>query len=158
MNRNQIWKLILPVLAAGLVCARPALAQSSQSAGSSTNSFIQVYDVTKEVKVEGTIQKIETQTPNLPMGTHVLIQTTQGVIDAHLGAGPAAKPSFLGISEGEDVTLVGMMQTVGGNQILLTRLLTTPSHIFVLRNEHGIPVRGNPNRSPAAAKTQKGGL
>ena len=154
---NQIWKFILPVLAAGLIGAGPTLAQSSQ-ADSSATSFVHVYDLSKEVKIEGTIQKIQTDEGNLPLGTHVLIQTAQGVVDAHLGSGEPAKPSYLGIAEGQNVTLVGMMQTVAGNQILLTRLMTTPSHIFVLRNEHGIPVRGVPGHSPLAEKTQKGGL
>ncbi len=159
MTRNRSWKLILPALAAGLFAVMPAFGQTAApAADSSANSMVHVYDLTKEVKVVGTIQKIDTAGDSLPLGTHILVQTLQGVVDAHLGLGQAANPSHLGIEEGQSVTLVGMMETVGSGQVLLTRLLTTSNHIFVLRNEHGIPVRGIPRHSPMAAQTQKGGL
>lgn len=158
MTSNRGWKFIMQVLSAAVVFATPAFAQSSQSAAASTASFAHVYDVTKEVKVEGTIQKIETDGKVAPIGTHFLVQTAQGVVDAHLGSSAAAQPSYLGVSEGESVTLVGMMETIGGNQILVARLLTTPNRIFVLRNEHGIPVRGVGGRSLRASQTQKGGI
>jgi hypothetical protein len=159
MTSNRFWKFVLPALVAGLSFITPTFGQAAgQQADSSANSFVHVYDVTKEIKVEGSIQKIETGTTDLPLGTHVLIQTAQGVVDAHLGSSTGANPSYLGITEGQNVTLVGMMETFAGNQILLARLMTTPSHIFVLRNEHGIPVRGVPTHSHFPAQTQKGGL
>jgi hypothetical protein len=158
MTKGRSWRLFLPVLAAGVLLATTAFAQSSgQQADSSTNSFVHVYDLSKEVKITGTIQKIETSGA-VPIGTHVLVQTAQGTVDAHVGFGEAAKPSYLGIADGQSVTLVGMMENFDGNQILLARLLTTSNHIFVLRNEHGIPVRGIPHRGTSAAATQKGGL
>jgi hypothetical protein len=156
MIRNPKWEFIFAVTAAGLFIAMPAVARPGQA--SASKSFVQVYDITKEVKVEGTIQKIETEGVNTPTGTHVLIQTAQGVVDAHLGSGAAAKPSYLGISAGDEVALVGMMQKLDGNQVLLARLLTTSDHIFVLRNEHGIPARGIAIRSSQESQTEKGGL
>lgn len=156
MIRNFSWKFILAASAAGLFIAMPAVAQAGQAPAS--KSFVHVYDITKEVKIEGTIQKIETEGVNTPIGTHVLIQTAQGVVDAHLGSGAAARPSYLGIGEGDEVELVGMMQKVGGNQVLLARLLTTSDRIFVLRNERGIPARGVAVRSSQESQTEKGGL
>jgi hypothetical protein len=159
MIGNQSWRFVLPILCAGLLCAMPAAAQSSPGAGAPANSMVRVYDIAKEIKVEGTIQKIQTDaTAHVPLGTHVLIQTADGLVDAHLGTGAAAKPAYLGISEGQTVTLVGMMETINNNPVLITRLMTTSSRIFVLRNEQGIPVRGIRGQSPLAARTQKGGL
>jgi len=156
MIRNPKWKFIFAVTAAGLFIAMPAVAQPRQA--SVSKSFVHVYDITKEVRVEGTIQKIDADSVNAPIGTHVLIQTAQGVVDAHLGSGAAAKPTYLGISAGDEVALVGMMQKLDGNQVLLARLLTTSDHIFVLRNEHGIPARGVAIRSSQESQTEKGGL
>jgi hypothetical protein len=75
-----------------------------------------------------------------------------GVVDAHLGFGAASKPKYLGISAGQSVTVIGMMQTIGSANVLIARILTTPNRIFVLRNEHGVPIRAIPRRS-ARAKT-----
>ncbi|HKS81644.1 MAG TPA: hypothetical protein VJR23_09065 [Candidatus Acidoferrales bacterium] len=157
MVRNHKWKFILAAAAMGLFVAMAAPAQSGRAA-SSSKSFVHVYEISKEVKIEGTIQKIETEGVNAPIGTHVLIQTAQGIVDAHLGSGAAASPSNLGIGAGDEVELVGMMQKVDGNQVLLARLLTTSDHIFVLRNEHGIPARGVAIRGMQGSQTEKGGL
>jgi len=160
MNRNTMWRLLLPVVAAGLHCVAPVRAQSAASSTGTSQgtSNFSSYDLTKEIKVEGTIAKIDTTSTSAPLGTHILVQTAQGLVDAHLGFGPVAKPNYLGIAEGENVTIVGMMEDVGGNSILLTRILTTPSRIFLLRNEHGVAVRAIPRGSSSAIKTQKGGL
>lgn len=161
MISNRNWKLFLPVLVAGTIFILPAKAQTSSAAAASSTQAKTVkagYDLAKEVKIEGVIEKIDATSANTPMGTHILVLTPQGEVDAHLGFGVAAKPTRLGIEEGQTVTVQGMMESLGDNQVLLARLLTTPSHIFVLRNEHGIPVRGATNNNANSAPTQKGGL
>jgi hypothetical protein len=161
MISNRNWKLFLPAMAAGLIFILPVNAQTTFQAAASTqeaNTLKTGYDLTKEIKIQGTISKIDTTGTNAPIGTHILVQTPQGVVDAHLGFGLSARPGYLGISEGQSVTIVGMNEAIGPNQVLLARLLTTSNRIFVLRNEHGIPVRGVQHNSPLGAKTQKGGL
>lgn len=144
------WRVLIIALVLAVVAAAPAKAQeadSSTAPSARANTMVPTYDVTKEVKIEGTIQKIDASGTAGPIGTHILIQTAQGVVDAHLGFGSAAKPARLGISQGQSVTVTGMMQNFGGANVLMARILTTPNHIFVLRNEHGIPVRGVPRGS-----------
>jgi hypothetical protein len=142
-------KLFIILLILGFIAAAPAKAQTagSSSADARANTMAPVYDVTKEVKVEGTIQKIDDFGTNGPVGTHIMVQTAQGVVDAHLGFGAASTPEYLGIAQGQSVTLTGMMQSFDGTNVLMARILTTSNHIFVLRNEHGIPVRAIPRGS-----------
>jgi hypothetical protein len=109
-----------------------------------TSAVVPVYDVAKEIKVQGTIKKIDGFGTSGPVGTHIFIQTATGTVDAHLGFGAAARPRRLGIAPGQSVTVVGMMQAVGSANVLMARILTTRSHIFVLRNEHGVPIRAVP--------------
>jgi hypothetical protein len=161
MISNRSRKLFLPALAVGIIFILPVNAQTFSAAATSSTQAKTVktgYDLAKEVKIEGVIEKIDATSANTPMGTHILVQTPQGDVDAHLGFGQAAKPARLGIEEGQNVTIIGMMSNVGDTQVLLARLLTTPNRIFVLRNEHGIPVRGVLNNSGNAGRTQKGGL
>ena len=152
--------LILLAAVVGALCAAPLNAQDAAPAtsASSSTALVPAYNLSKEVKIQGTIQKIDVASPTGPMGTHVLIQTAQGVVDAHLGYGPAAKPAYLGITEGLNITVVGMMENFEGSEILITRLLQTPTRIFILRNEHGIPIRAVPRGASPASKSQEGGI
>jgi hypothetical protein len=142
------WKISTPfalsTLALCLVGVAPAKAQAPEA---TRNTMVPAYDLTKEVKVQGTIEKIDGFGTNGPIGTHILIQTAAGTVDAHLGYGSASNPKQLGIAVGQSVSVIGMMETVGNSNVLMARILTTPSRIFVLRNEHGVPIRGVPRRN-----------
>lgn len=133
--------LILSAVAAGRLGAQTAPSRSTR------NTMVPAYDMSKEVKVQGVIEKINGFGNDGPIGTHILIQTPSGVVDAHLGFGSAASSKNLGISVGQNVTVVGMMEAVGNGSVLMARILTTPSRVIVLRNEHGIPVRGTTHRN-----------
>ncbi|HLV93783.1 MAG TPA: hypothetical protein VKS44_01215 [Candidatus Acidoferrales bacterium] len=153
----RCWKSWIPFVllapAIGLVGAHSLNAQTRSSAGVPTsNTMVPSYDLAKEVRVQGTIEKIDGFGTSGPIGTHIYIQTAAGTIDAHLGFGAASKPGHLGIAPGQSVTVIGMMEIVGRTNVLIARILTTPNHIFVLRNEHGVPIRGIPHGS-ARAKT-----
>ena len=104
------------------------------------------------------MEGIESAGTNLPIGTHILIQTAQGIVDAHLGNGRAASPNYLDLWTGESVTVLGMIERAGGKDMVLARILSTPNHIFILRNQHGIPVRGTARTSSVGSNALKGGL
>jgi hypothetical protein len=142
-------KLFMPVLPFAVIFTVSAEAQTAASAplAPRANTMVPVYDLTKEVKIQGTIQKIDGFGTSGPIGTHVLLETSSGALDAHLGFGAASSPKYLGIAPGQNVTVTGMMETIGATNVLMARILTTPNHIFVLRNEHGIPVRAIPGGS-----------
>lgn len=153
---RRTWKLSLCVLLFVAACIVSVKGQTVPSAPTA-NTMVPAYDLTKEVKIQGTIQKIDGFGTNGPIGTHILLETSNGVLDAHLGFGAASSPKYLGIAIGQNVTVTGMMETVGDTSILMARILTTPNHVFVLRNEHGIPVRTVPRGSlPAKDLTSLG--
>jgi hypothetical protein len=162
----MIWKRLrefaVVCAAASLFLIPSANAHSASSSATQQSAIAPtdapVYDMSKEIKVQGTIQQIEMVGPGGPLGTHVLIQTSQGVVDAHLGYRKATTAENLGLSVGQEIQITGRMANIGGDSVLLARLLTTPTHIFILRSEHGIPVRMLPRNGPPAAITAKGGL
>jgi hypothetical protein len=150
-------------LALVFLAGHPVNAQSpaaTPAANSDLAALTPVYDATKEIKVQGNILKIEAAAGGSTLiGTHIQVQTAQGVVDTHLGSGVIFSPNALGLFVGESVTVTGMMATVGGNSVLLARVLTTPNHVFNLRNEHGIPARSlMPRGNSSSANSVKGGL
>jgi cell division ATPase FtsA len=153
-------------LMAGLWCLTglPLNAQSSSTSSNTSPSAVghsaltPAYDLSKEITVHGTVQQIETGNTD-PAGLHVILQATQGDIDAHLAISRAVNASSLGLSVGQHIEITGMMATIDGNSVLLARILTTPTRIFVLRSPHGIPVRVIPRgNSAAGSRTFQGGL
>lgn len=153
MKRNiagSSWKLaVLCVLAFGLVAILPAHAQNTNSssahsataANSQTNAAITAYDLSKEVVVQGNIQKIDTAGDRVPMGAHLLVATSTGVVDAHLGLLNAASLKLLGLYNGEAVSLTGITETGNGNSVLLVRILNVAGRDFALRTKHGFPLK-----------------
>jgi hypothetical protein len=164
MIRNPGLKTLLAgTLALASMAALPANAQSSASTSAAVTTSSELgpaYDVAKEIKIQGNILKIEAVTGNSGLlGTHAQIQTPQGVVDAHLGAGNIATAQTLGLYPGQSVTVTGMMAAIGENSVLLVRTLTTSSRVFILRNERGIPARSLlPRSGSSSANVVKGGL
>ena len=156
MTSNAVRKIIL---SCGLAMILLPLSANAQSAATSSAMTSPVYDVNKEIKIDGTIDKIETNSSGGPIGTHLLVISAQGVVDVHLGASMAVTAKNLGLSVGESIHVTGMMANVGANSVLLTRILTTSNHIYMLRNEHGAPIRSlMPRGAASSANSQKGAL
>lgn len=156
MTRNAIRKLLWGCVLAMIILP---LSANAQTAVSTTALSSPTYDLSKEIKVDGTIEKIGGNTSGAPIGTHLLVQTAQGVLDVHLGASRAASAQNLGLSVGQSIHVTGMMSSASGNAVLLARILTTSDHIYMLRNEHGAPIRSlMPRATASSASSQKGAL
>jgi hypothetical protein len=138
----------------GIVLFPVARAQTSSS--SSTQSV--GYDLSKETQVQGTIQQIDNSEGRTPLGTHILVETSEGIVDAHLGALNKASFEALSLQVGQSVALTGMQESMDNGSVFLVRLLTTPSRIVILRNERGYPVRSLlPRGSYSSPAMMKGG-
>jgi hypothetical protein len=153
MSRKLSFAAILCCALSIVLLAPSARAQSVVSA---QDPIAPIYDATKEIKIQGTIRQIETVKTGVA-GTHLMIETQNGAVNAHLGASPAADAKRLGLSVGQSVEITGMMATIGGSNVFLARTLVVDTRTITLRSEHGIPVRAaKPQKTAAAAP--KGGL
>ena len=153
---HAIWNISLLL---GFAVIFAPVRASAQTAVNSTQLSSSTYDINKEIKIQGTIEKIVGGASGSFSGSHVLIQASDGIVDVNLGSSSAVSAKNLGLSVGENITITGMMATVGGNSVLLARILTTSNHIYMLRNERGAPVRSLlPRGASASTSTQKGAL
>jgi hypothetical protein len=148
MSGNLARKL---VFVCGLIASLLPLSANGQTAASSAQLSSPIYDLNKEIKFQGTIDKIQSSTSGGPMGTHLLVLTRQGMVDVHLGASAAVSAKNLGLSVGESIDVTGMMATA--------RILTTSNHIYMLRNERGVPIRSlTPRAASSSTSSEKGAL
>jgi hypothetical protein len=102
----------LPLLMYSMFAA-PAQGQIAPAA---RNVSIQrVYDPSKEVTLEGTVETLVTKaTPGTLGGAHLMLATAQGKLDTHLGAFALTEENASAIKPGQRVKVVGAMTTLHG--------------------------------------------
>jgi hypothetical protein len=112
------------------------------------------YDKAHEITLNGTIQEvISKRIAGSPVGMHLLVAGSQGMVDAHLGP-YLTKDTQEVLRTGEPVQIVGAMQELHGKDYLLARQLIVGGRTIVVRSEHGFLVRAHGSRM-SRSKTEK---
>jgi len=148
MWRNRFTSPIrmIAALLAGQMFAILAVPFFAQTAGN-----VRSYDVTREVTLCGTVAGVLTRpAPGMSWGSHLLIVTVSGTVDANLGRWVLQHENGLSVRVGQRVEITGMMTTFSGNQVFETRTLKLGGKVYTIRNERGIPVL--PTRERAVQK------
>lgn len=96
------------------------------------------YEVSKEVTLEGTIQSVSKKpSPGTMLGTHLMVSTPKGTIDAHIGGFVTRGAHAYSPSVGQSVKIVGVMTTINHKQVFLTRTIETGNRTVEVRTTHG---------------------
>jgi hypothetical protein len=134
---NRIRTNLFPFVWIGLLwifTVTQALGQQqyrAQSAASAASAPAAVHEIT----ITGTVEQLQ----NSRSGVHLLVDSTQGPVDAQLGPSVSAAVQT-SVAAGELVQITGSFQTLAGQQYLLVRQLTAAGHTFTIRNNNGFPV------------------
>jgi hypothetical protein len=114
------------------------------------------YDTTKEVTLSGTVSSVlKKPDPGMIMGSHLLLQTSTGNVDASLGRFTFVGKDAITVEAGQQVQMTGVMKNVNDKQFFLVRTLQVGGHTYNIRNEHGVGY-GHPGRASSADKVTKG--
>jgi hypothetical protein len=128
----------------------------AQTAGRSEGTFR--YDVSHEITLNGTVASVLTKsTPGMIMGSHLLLTTASGLVDASLGGFGLRGTGALSVTPGKQVEITGVMKTIRDKQIFLARTVTVGGKTYAIRNVHGVPVSPQA-RARASRKTAGEGL
>ena len=148
------WRFPVLGALAALALSLFALPIFAQTSAVSTKSTVPSrYDITKEVTLTGTVSNVvKTPTREMKMlpGSHLMLATGSGRLDASLGRFAMRNQGVLAITAGQQVQVTGIVTTVKGQQVFVTRLVQVSGHTYKVRNEHGVavaPVSGKSNRS-----------
>jgi|SRR5277367_3590314 len=117
------------------------------------------YDITREITLVGTVSSaIDKPTPEMHMlgGSHLLIETNSGRIDASLGVFPMTGDGGLSVGSGERVQVTGVMKTIRDRQVFVARLVRANGQVYKVRNRYGF-VLMPPARTHNASSETKGG-
>jgi hypothetical protein len=108
--------------------------------------------ITHEITVAGSIQQIiTTNTPDL----RIRLLTPQGILTADLG--PSLRKDVKeALTIGQQIQITGTVQTINGQAVLFTRILTFNDRLVIVRNEHAFPVHTTAATLATAKAIQNG--
>lgn len=97
------------------------------------------YDVADEVTVSGTVSTVLSRaTAGMMPGSHLLLTTPNGTVDASLGRFGLHGTGAVSVSAGEQVEATGVMRTIRGRSVFLVRSVKSNGEIYYVRNQHGV--------------------
>jgi hypothetical protein len=117
------------------------------------------YDNSKEVTLTGTVSSVvKRSSPETKMtaGSHLIVETTSGTVDASLGGFALRGKGALSVTPGQRVQVTGVMKQIRDKEVFVTRLVQADGHVYTIRNEHGFALA--PTARVRATKSEaKGG-
>lgn len=142
-------------LLAGLLVAILAVPLIAQPVTHESHAF---YDITKEVTLRGTVESVLARAPQGSlMGSHLMLETGSGRVDASLGKWGLAGKGALSVSAGQPVEVTGVMKTLKDRQeVFVVRTVKANGRYYTIRNEHGGPVSPQSRERASKKTTQKG--
>ena len=154
-----------------LATAGAVLAQRPGAKAVSAKSTPNTYNIANDVSLQGTVISYTENSQTPPIGAHVLLQTSAGNVDVHLGDARLLHLAKLNITPGANIRFVGQMSAVtqtsgtknaGQSSVFLARLVQVGAQLVVVRSDRGLPIgagglRANKSLLANAQADQKGG-
>ena len=134
--------------------AASTAAAQSKAIGEGRNHS--AYDASKEVSLQGTVAKFTENSGDLPVGAHVLVQTTSGQVDVHLGDPRLLKLNNMTIAQGESIRIIGEQVETNQGTFFLARLVQQGTQVVAVRSMTGMPLAPRPSATTSASNSQGG--
>ena len=138
----------LAACGAVVLAAQVGMAQQKAESAAELQS---TYSVSREVSLQGTVVSFAGNSAVPAIGPRVVLQTSSGQIDAHLGNLRLLEANHLTLSQGDSIRVVGENVVVGGSTEFLARLLQKGNQTIALRSSRGFPLRPTAARGAAKA-------
>lgn len=122
------------LLSLGLA-AQTAKAQANAAAGQTGAPH---YDATKEIMIKATVASVvENAGRGTLPGSHLMLQTNRGIVDASIGKWAFKAEGALKVSAGEEVEATGVLASMQGTEIFLVRTVKAGGQTYLIRTERG---------------------
>jgi hypothetical protein len=117
------------------------------------------YDLSREVSLQGTVVGYRPSSLAPPLGAHVMLQTSSGVIDVHLGDPRMLAANHFSLTPGDAVRIIGENLNQSQGTQFVARILQKGTQALEVRSLQGIPLRpGRAMAKSAQAHAQQGGV
>jgi hypothetical protein len=142
-------------LAAGFL-AGAAIGQEKTSANA--RAGLAAYDVKRETNLIGTVQAYTTAAQTPPLGAHVTLLTSGGLVDVHLGDARLLAANHFNIQSGDTLRIIGESVAYGKATQFVARIVQKGTQTLAVRSIRGIPLSYMAPRDGARDKAQEGAL
>jgi hypothetical protein len=124
----------------------------AQQKGATSLGHSRAYDISREVSLQGTVVDYRPLSSTPPLGAHVNLQTSSGIVDVHLGNPQMLAANHLTLAPGDTVRVIGEnINGILGTQFF-ARILQKGSQVIAVRSPQGLPLK--PSRAAANSAQQ----
>jgi len=144
--------------ALGVLCFMtlyPSL-QAQTTAPASKTAGPYSYHASQEVTLSGTVSGVlATPAAGMIMGSHLLLATASGPVDASLGRFALLGKGALTVAAGQPIAVTGVMKTLKTKQVFLVRTVKAGGAVYAIRNEHGFAISPQARQRASQRAAQK---
>lgn len=148
MKSKSVFRRCGFVFAGMLVLAAHASAQAKTQTASSTS--VNAYSVARENLLQGTVVSYTASSNLPPLGAHVKVQTSSGIVDVHIGNGKLLTANHVALEAGDTVKITGENVAYGQSTVYVARVIQKGSQTVTLRSLHGTPLAAIPHAGVAS--------
>jgi hypothetical protein len=119
------------------------------------------YDIREEITLAATVTSVISKAaPETKMlaGSHLMLETASGRIDAFLGVFSLTGEGVPSVSEGEPVQVTGVMKTIRAQRVLVARVVLINGRAYKIRNEHGFVLMPSTRKGTEKSEANGGQL
>ena len=114
-----------------------------------------VYEAKRETVLEGTVMSYTENSQSAPTGAHVMLRTTSGSVDVHLGPATYLQSRHFSLVSGESVRFAGVSVLANGASVFLARTAQKGNQFITVRSPRGfLLANGAARMLPAAERAQ----
>jgi hypothetical protein len=115
----------------------------------------QAYDASRESVLQGTVVAYTAASTRPPLGAHVTVQTSSGVVDVHLGNAQLLAANHFSLASGDSVRITGENVAYGTSNQFLARIIQKGNQALAVRSVRGFPLTPSGKLGP---RTEGGAL
>ena len=121
------------------------------------NSSHAYYDASKEITLTGKVLAVlQASSQGMIPGSHILLTTPSGQIDASLGKWGLQGSGALSAAPGQVIEVTGVKKTLLGKPVFVVRTAKAGDQIYQMRNEFGVSVSPQARERARQNAAQKG--
>jgi hypothetical protein len=112
----------------------------AQQKTESSPQRVNAYDVARETVLQGTVIAYSASSSAPPIGAHVTVQTSLGIVDVHIGNGRLLTANHLTLGAGDTIRITGESLPFGQTTVFAARVIQKGSQSVAVRSQHGMPL------------------
>jgi len=148
-------KIRLGMLALGIVLGMSSSALA-QLAVQPDVEQLRSYSLARESSLLGTVVKFDAASNTPPMGAHVLLETSSGQVDVHLGNPKILQAGHLALHPGDSVRIIGEAIALGDSTYFAARIVQKGAQAVTVRNTKGFLTAAASVMTPAEKEALRG--